>query len=139
MQLSLSIATLALAASVAAGPSGTSDGSIFMFGDSAKCRKIFYDSGACGLSTYFKGKVDPNMSLVAIPSHVFDKYGQAQNNKLCGKIITMTYQGVTRKAVVADENTSGEQSIDMCLGDWKAFHGKDGDGTLRKNIKWSII
>lgn len=56
----------------------------------------------------YKGKVDPNMSLVAIPSHVFDKYGQAQNNKLCGKIITMTYQGVTRKAVVADENTSGE-------------------------------
>jgi hypothetical protein len=77
MQLSFSLAALALAVIATAGPSGTSDGSIFMFDDSARCRKIFYDSGTCGLSTYFRGRVDPNMSLVAIPSRIFDKYGQA--------------------------------------------------------------
>ncbi|OAA73486.1 hypothetical protein ISF_00387 [Cordyceps fumosorosea ARSEF 2679] len=118
--------------------SGTNDGSIFQFGDAARCRRTFYDSGACGLSTYFKGRVPADATLVAVPSGVFDRYGQAQDNRLCGKTITMTYRGVTRRAVVADENTSGEQSIDMCLDDWKAFGGKDGDGTLRKGIKWTI-
>lgn len=148
MQLSLSVIVAALAMSVSAAPaedvekraitSGTNDGSIFQFGDAQRCRKIFYDSGACGLSTYFKGKVPSNMPLVAVPSGVFDRYGQAQNNKLCAKTITMTYKGVTRKAIVADENTSGEQSIDMCLDDWKAFGGHDGDGTLRRGVKWTI-
>ncbi|KAJ6787105.1 hypothetical protein PWT90_07226 [Aphanocladium album] len=148
MQLSISVLVAALAVAVSAAPaedvekraitSGTNDGSIFQFGDASRCRKIFYNSGACGISTYFKGKVPDNMPLVAIPSHVFDKYGQAQDNKLCAKTITMTYKGVTRKAIVADENTSNEQSIDMCLDDWKAFGGKDGDGTLRRGIKWTI-
>lgn len=121
-----------------AAVTGTSNGSIFMFGSASACRKTFYDYGACGLSTYFKGKVDPNMPLIAMPSHIFDKYGQAQNNKLCAKVITMTHNGVTRKAVVADENTSNEQTIDMCLENWQAFGGHDNDGTLIKNINWSI-
>ncbi|KAM3512352.1 hypothetical protein MY11210_003991 [Beauveria gryllotalpidicola] len=148
MRLSLSVIVAVLAGGIHGAPaenvekraitSGTNDGSIFRFGDASRCRKILYDSGACGLSTYFKGKVPPNMTLVAVPSDVFDRFGEAQNNKLCAKTITMTYKGVTRKAIVADENTSNEQSIDMCLDDWKAFGGKNGDGTLRRGIKWTI-
>ncbi|KAM0667456.1 hypothetical protein ACQRIT_003488 [Beauveria bassiana] len=149
MHLSLSVIVAFLAVGIHGAPaedvekraiitSGTNDGSIFQFGDASRCRKLFYDSGACGLSTYFKGKVPSNMPLVAVPSRIFDKFGQAQDNQLCARIITMTYKGVTRRAIVADENTSDEQSIDMCLGDWKAFGGKDGDGTLRRGVKWTI-
>ncbi|OAA44578.1 hypothetical protein BBO_04061 [Beauveria brongniartii RCEF 3172] len=148
MHLSLSVIVAFLAVGIHGAPaddvekraitSGTNDGSIFQFGDASSCRKLFYDSGACGLSTYFKGKVPSNMPLVAVPSRVFGKFGQAQANKLCAKTITMTYKGVTRKAIVADQNTSNEQSIDMCLDDWKAFGGKDGDGTLRRGVKWTI-
>lgn len=122
--------------SIASG--SNTNGSIFQFGSASSCYQIFWKSGACGLSTYFNGKVDRSLPLVAVPSHVFDKYGQAQDNKLCGKVITMTHNGVTKKAVVADENTSNEQSIDMCLDLWKAFGGHDNDGTLIKGFKWSI-
>ncbi|RGP58890.1 mrsp1/expansinlike protein [Fusarium sporotrichioides] len=113
-------------------------GSIFMFGDAQSCRQTFWTGGACGLSTYFADKVDGSLPLIAMPSGIFDKYGQAQNNKLCGKIITMTHEGVTKRAVVADENTSSEQTIDMCLDIWQAFGGKDNDGSLREGITWSI-
>lgn len=150
MQISFPVATLVLAFGALATPvpadvaerstvSGSNtNGSIFQFGSASSCKQIFWQSGACGLSTYFNGKVDRSLPLVAIPSHVFDKYGQAQNNKLCGKVITMTHNGVTKRAVVADENTSNEQSIDMCLDMWKAFGGHDNDGTLIKGFKWSI-
>lgn len=114
------------------------NGSIFQFGSASACYQIFWHSGACGLSTYFNGKIDSSLPLVAIPSHVFDKHGEAQDNKLCGKVITMTHNGVTKRAVVADENTSNEQSIDMCLDLWKSFGGHDNDGTLIKGFKWSI-
>ncbi|KAM3563523.1 hypothetical protein MY1884_001221 [Beauveria asiatica] len=148
MHLSLSVIVAFLAVGIHGAPaddvekraiiSGTNDGSIFQFGDASRCRKLFYDSGACGLSTYFKRRVPSNMPLVAVPSRVFDQFGRAQDNKLCARTITMTYKGVTRKAIVADENTSNEQSIDMCLGDWKAFGGKDRDGTLLRGVKWTI-
>ncbi|EFY91641.1 hypothetical protein MAC_02231 [Metarhizium acridum CQMa 102] len=157
MQLSSFTTTLALAATALASPAcnkpnpnpnpspspnGVSgkdtNGSIFMFGDLGNCRSAFRDHGACGLSTYFKD-IDPDkLSLVALPSGIFDPHGQAQNNKLCGKVITMTYNGVSKQAVVADENKSSEQSIDMCLDMWEAFGGRDGDGTLLKGIEWSI-
>lgn len=78
------------------------------------------------------------MPLVAMPSGVFDKYGAAQNNKLCGKVITMKRNGVTRKAVVADRNLSKDNSIDMCLDMWQAFGGRDGDGTLIRGFSWSV-
>ncbi|KID81657.1 hypothetical protein MAJ_11380, partial [Metarhizium majus ARSEF 297] len=114
------------------------NGSIFMFGDQEKCREAFWTRGACGLSTYFKDSNPNNLPLVALPSGIFDPHGQAQNNKLCGKVITMTRQGVTQQALVADENMSSEQSIDMCLDMWKKFGGRDNDGTLREGIEWSI-
>ncbi|KAK7440848.1 hypothetical protein Landi51_10372 [Colletotrichum acutatum] len=92
-------------------------GSIFMFGDATACRNVFWNRDASG---------------------IFEPHGQAQKNRLCGKVITLTHKGVTRKAVVADQNTSSEQSIDMCLDTWQAFGGHDNDGTLRKGIEWSI-
>ncbi|TFB01879.1 hypothetical protein CCMA1212_006174 [Trichoderma ghanense] len=155
MKLSLSITALALALTASASPisetkptenkaaaaavsgSGT-NGSIFMFGSAANCRQIFYGFGACGLSTFFADKVPASMPLVAIPSGIFDRFGEAQDNSLCAKVITMTHNGVTRQAVVADENTSSEQSIDMCLDLWQAFGGHDGDGSLITNFSWSI-
>lgn len=118
--------------------SGTNPGSIFQFGNAAACRQLFWQYGACGLSTYFQGKVDPNVPLVAVPGSVFSKYGNAQNNKLCAKIITMKRNGVTRQAVVADQNVGGDNSIDMCLDLWQAFGGKDGDGSILKGMTWSI-
>lgn len=62
------------------------------------------------------------MSLVALPSHIFDAHGSTdQDNPLCAKIITLKHNGVTRQAVISDENTSSEQSIDMCLDLWQAL------------------
>ncbi|KAM0260062.1 hypothetical protein ACHAQJ_002986 [Trichoderma viride] len=118
--------------------SGT-PGSIFQFGSPSNCRELFWDFGACGLSTFFANEVSSSMSLVALPSGIFEKYGPSdQGNSLCAKVITMTHNGVTRQAVVADENTSSEQSIDMCLDLWQAFGGHDGDGTLIESFTWSI-
>ncbi|KIL87816.1 hypothetical protein FAVG1_08695 [Fusarium avenaceum] len=151
MQLFYFTTTLALAIGALAAPSDATiikradivsgnnqKGSIFMFGNEQNCRQIFWTGGACGLSTYFADQVDPNLPLIAMPSGIFDRYGQAQHNKLCGKVITMTRNGVTKQAVVADENTSSEQTIDMCLDIWQAFGGVDNDGTLRTGITWSI-
>ncbi|KAK5991661.1 hypothetical protein PT974_07694 [Cladobotryum mycophilum] len=147
MKFSTSFFTAILAATAAAAPTteekratangSNQNGSIFRFGSAADCNKIFRQSGACGISTYFKN-VNPQATFVAMPAEVFDKYGAAQHNKLCGKQITMTRNGVTRTAIVADRNLSQDHSIDMCLDNWTAFGGKDNDGTLRRGIQWSI-
>lgn len=139
MQVSLSIVSLLLATSASAAPVNgkNQNGSIYRFGNADECNKIFRQYGACGISTYFKN-VDPKATLVAMPSDVFDKHGKSQNNKMCGKTITMTRNGVTRKAVVADRNVSNDKSIDMCLDLWKAFGGKDNDGTLLRGFSWSM-
>ncbi|KAL6894968.1 hypothetical protein GGI43DRAFT_386110 [Trichoderma evansii] len=150
MKFSLSAISLVLAITASAAPieeeqhtkraiTGSGPGSIFQFGSASNCRQIFYDFGACGLSTFFPNQVPASMSLVALPSHIFDAHGsEDQDNPLCAKIITMTHNGVTRQAVISDENTSSEQSIDMCLDLWQAFGGHDNDGTLIQNISWSI-
>ncbi|KAL7940935.1 hypothetical protein V8C42DRAFT_336264 [Trichoderma barbatum] len=152
MKFSLSIASLVLALTASAAPieeeqhteraaaaitgSGT-NGSIFMFGSASNCRKIFWQYGACGISTFFPNAA--NLPLVALPSGIFDRYGSSdQENRLCAKVITLTHNGVSRQALVADENTSSEQSIDMCLDLWQAFGGHDNDGSLIKNFSWSI-
>lgn len=138
------ISALALGASATPTPldpratvSGNNAISIFQFGSDSKCRALFWQYGACGLSTYFKN-TDPNMPLVAIPGAVFSKYGAAQNNKLCGKTITITRNGVTKKAIVADQNVGGDNSVDVCLGIWQAFGGHDNDGSILKGASWSI-
>ncbi|RFU81471.1 hypothetical protein TARUN_736 [Trichoderma arundinaceum] len=153
MKFSLSAVSFALALTVSAAPveeeqhteraakvvsgSGT-PGSIFQFGSASNCRSIFWQFGACGISTFFPN-VPSNLPLVALPSGIFDAHGPSdQENSLCAKVITLTHNGVTRQAVVADENTSSEQSIDMCLDLWQAFGGHDGDGTLIKPFTWSI-
>ncbi|KAL7787050.1 hypothetical protein V8C37DRAFT_274398 [Trichoderma ceciliae] len=153
MKLSFSVISIALALTASAAPveeekhteraapvsgSGT-PGSIFQFGSASNCRSIFWQYGACGLSTFFADKVPASMPLVALPSGIFDKHGPSdQGNSLCAKVINLTHNGVTRQAVVADENTSSEQSIDMCLDLWQAFGGHDNDGTLIKPFTWSI-
>ncbi|KAK1240309.1 hypothetical protein MKX08_007751 [Trichoderma sp. CBMAI-0020] len=151
MKFSLSTISLALAVTASAVPieeeqhaerstiTGSGPGSIFQFGSASNCRTIFWNSGACGLSTFFPNQVPASLPLVALPSRIFEAHGSSdQENPLCAKVITMKHNGVTRQAVVSDENTSDEQSIDMCLDLWQAFGGHDGDGTLIENISWSI-
>lgn len=146
MQFSLSIATFVLAMTASAAPSvkrqniiASGDnmaGSIFEFGDPAPARQALYQSGSCGLSTYFPNAVDPNTPLIAMPAFIFDQFGASQHNQLCAKIITMSHNGVTRQAAVADRNAS--PSIDMTLDLWQAFGGHDGDGTIIQGFSWSI-
>lgn len=146
MQFSLSIATFVLAMTASAAPSvkrqniiasgNNMQGTIFMFGDPAPARQILYDSGSCGLSTYFPNAVDPSMPLIAISSQIFDQFGASQHNQLCAKIITISLNGVTRQAAVADRNAFN--SIDMTLDLWEAFGGHDGDGSLIPGFSWSI-
>jgi hypothetical protein len=141
------LAVLALALTATASPTpemaaratvsgSNTNGSIFRFGSATECRKIFRVSGACGISTYFPNT--PDMSLVAMPADVFDRYGQAQHNSLCGKVITMKHNGVTKKAIVADRNLSNDHSIDMCLDLWQAFGGHNNDGSIIKGFSWSV-
>lgn len=146
MHLTSFVATLVLSLSVSAAPTeeiakrasgSNTNGSIFRFGSASQCHDILRTSGACGISTYFKN-VSPKKSFVAMPSEIFDQYGQSQHNTLCGKTITMKHNGVTKTAIVADRNLSNDHSIDMCLDLWQAFGGHDGDGTLIKGFSWSI-
>lgn len=111
--------------------------SIFAFGDATACHHTLRDAGACGISTYFKN-VNQGASFVAMPSGVFDQYGSAQHNKLCGKTIKITHNGVTKTAIVADRNVSQDNSIDTCLDIWTAFGGHDGDGSLIHGASWTI-
>lgn len=113
------------------------NGSIYRFGDANECHRILREYGACGISTYFQN-VDPNSSFVAMPSGIFDQYGSAQHNTLCGKKITITKNGVSRTGVVADRNLSNDNSIDMCLDLWTAYGGRDGDGTVIHGMSFDI-
>ncbi|KAL6826468.1 hypothetical protein V8C40DRAFT_244307 [Trichoderma camerunense] len=142
MQFSLAIAASVLAATASAAPatvSGTNtNGSIFMFGDPAPARNLLNQFGACGLTTYFPGQVPDDMPLVAMPANIFDQYGSAQHNTLCAKIITLTRNGVTRQAAIADRNLSNTNSIDMTLDLWEAFGGHDNDGSIIPGFSWVI-
>ncbi|KAF3066092.1 hypothetical protein CFAM422_009171 [Trichoderma lentiforme] len=142
MQFSLAIAASVLAATASAAPatvSGTNtNGSIFMFGDPAPARNLLNQFGACGLTTYFQGQVPDDMPLVAMPANIFDQFGSAQHNTLCAKIITLTRNGVTRQAAIADRNLSNTNSIDMTLDLWEAFGGHDNDGSIIPGFSWSI-
>ncbi|EGX96941.1 hypothetical protein CCM_01600 [Cordyceps militaris CM01] len=151
------IAAVAFAATVAAAPSAETKKrasgsdqniSIYRFGDPAGCHDVLRVSGACGISTYFKN-VDQAASFVAIPSKLFDKFtpndpkspttkAAPQTNTLCGKTITITHNGVTKTAIVADRNFSNDNSIDTCMDIWSAFGGKDGDGTVIHGATWSV-
>jgi hypothetical protein len=116
---------------------GIANGSIYRYGDATECHHILRNYGAYGISTYFKD-VDPKASFVAMPSHIFNQYGSARHNTLCGKKITITYNGVTRTGVVADRNLSPDNSIEMCLNLWTAFGGKDGDGSIFRKLSFDI-
>ena len=137
MQLTIPLITLGLALTASANVNGMNPISIFQYGDPAACRQLFYQYGACGLSTY-QPNTDPNMPLVAIPGLVFDQYGASQNNQLCGKVITMTHDGITQQALVADQNVGGDNSVDVCLNTWEAFGGHDGDGSIIRDMHWEV-
>ncbi|KAJ6785023.1 hypothetical protein PWT90_10502 [Aphanocladium album] len=110
--------------------------SIYTF-ERATCGAILRRYGACGLLTHMP-ELDQQVSFVAMPSSVFDKYGAGNKNTLCGKTITITVNGVTKTAVVADRNLSNDNSIDTCPEIWEAFGGHDRDGTLIRGASWSI-
>lgn len=142
-------AALGLASTAAAAPAapvvekraitGTNPGSLYSFASAAEARRIFYTVGSCGLSTYFQGVVPDSMPLVAMPEAVFDRYGSAQHNTLCGKIITMTNsRGVTLKAAVADRNAGSQGSIDMTIDLWTGFGQPSNDASEIKSLTWSI-
>jgi hypothetical protein len=119
--------------------SGTNAGSIFMFGDPAPARELFYTVGSCGLSTYFVGVVPDSMPLVAMPGNIMSQYGASQHNTLCGQIITMTNPaGVTRQAAIADTNVSDTNSIDMTSDLWTAFGQPANDGSIIPSLNWVI-
>ena len=116
---------------------GLANGSIYRFGDASQCNNLFRKYGACGISTYYQ-QLDTDSSLVAMPAGIFDLHCTAQNNALCGKMIMISHNGVTRKAVVADRNLSADDSIDMCLNLWTAFGGHDNDGTVIHGMSFNI-
>lgn len=67
------------------------------------------------------------------------QYGASQNNKLCGKVATLTSRGKTMRVVVADTNISTENSIDMTSDVWVFFGQTDNDGTHTNfDIQWEI-
>ncbi|KAH8897317.1 LysM-domain-containing protein [Thozetella sp. PMI_491] len=148
--MALGLASTAAAAPVAADKAlsifqkraitGTNPGSLYSFADAASARQVFYTVGSCGLSTYFVGVVPDSMPLVAMPEAVFDKYGAAQHNTLCGKIITMTnaVNGVTLQAAVADRNAGAQGSIDMTIDLWTKFGQPSNDASQINVLNWSI-
>jgi hypothetical protein len=119
--------------------SGTNTGTIYAFGDDAAARNTLYTVGSCGLSTYFASQVKTTDHLVAMPQSIMTQYGASQHNTLCAKKVTMTSNGKTEYALVADTNVSPENSIDMTSALWIAFGMKDGDGSHAGfEIQWSV-
>lgn len=113
-------------------------GSEYSFDTDANCNQVFYQSGACGLSTYFTSQFPSSagQEFVAISASVFDQFGASQNNELCGKTIDITGpNGVVQQAVVADR--AGADIIDMCANLWEAFGSTTGDGT-NIQIQWKV-
>jgi hypothetical protein len=110
----------------------------YQFGDPAAARQLFNQYGSCGISTYFPTAVPASMPLVAMPYSIMQSYGFAQHNTLCAKIITMTVNGVTRKAAIADTNVSDTHSIDMTSDLWVAFGQPANDGSIIRSVTWSI-
>ncbi len=140
--LLLALASTAIAFPIAerATITGTNSGSLYSYDAAATARQVFYQYGACGLSTYFVGVVPDSMPLVAMPSTVFDNYGASQHNTLCGKIITMTdpKNGVSKQAAIADRNVSPTSSIDMTEDLWVAFGQPSNDASIIPTLNWSI-
>ncbi|KID61701.1 hypothetical protein MAN_08940, partial [Metarhizium hybridum] len=116
-------------------PSGNNmGGTIFQY-DLNQCLEAFETQGACELKTNYPNSNPNKLSLVALPSGEFDKWGK---DKVCGKVITMKYNGITQKAVVADRNAGATPSIDMCTDVWKNFGVEVAVGRLDGGIDWSI-
>ncbi|KAH0592446.1 hypothetical protein MHUMG1_09832 [Metarhizium humberi] len=100
-----------------------------------QCLKDFETQGACELKANYPNSNPNKLSLVALPSVEFDKAGK---DKVCGKVISMTYNGKTQQALVADRNAGAKPSIDMCTDVWKEFGLEVAVGRLEGGIDWSI-
>lgn len=100
-----------------------------------QCLKDFETQGACELKANYPNSNPNKLSLVALPSVEFDKAGK---NKVCGKVISMTYKGITQQAVVADRNAGAKPSIDMCTDVWEKLGVAVSVGRLEGGIDWSI-
>ncbi|KAI5458848.1 hypothetical protein BGZ63DRAFT_392159, partial [Mariannaea sp. PMI_226] len=103
-------------------------------------RKIFLDSGSCGLSTYQVGNIPDYMPLVAMPISVMRAFGDSQDNLLCGSVVTMTNpKGVTQQAIVADTNMSEtDNSVDMTMDLWVGFGQPSTDASVIRTLTWSL-
>jgi hypothetical protein len=119
---------------------GTNTGSIYSLDSETTSRPVLWNSGSCGLSTYFP-TVDPAANLVAMPDIVMQPYGASQHNTLCGKKVHLKEVGTNKtvEAVVADTNFSNEHSIDMLLKAWLDFGRNPGDADNKGfKIDWSV-
>ncbi|ATY65413.1 hypothetical protein A9K55_002148 [Cordyceps militaris] len=125
-------------ASPGCNPAAGTNQAISIYSFESSCNSALRTGGACGLSTYFPN-VDENASFFAMPWEVFDQYGRSQHNVLCGKQIQITHNGVVEKAIVADRNGGGDNSIDTCPDLWQAFGGHDGNGTLIRVASWVML
>ncbi|CRG86453.1 hypothetical protein PISL3812_03459 [Talaromyces islandicus] len=150
MKFTSAVAVSALAVAASASPIQKRDipssyysnmditGSIYSFSDDASCNNVFYQSGACGMSTYFTSQFPSaaGQEFIALSASVFDQFGANQSDELCGKTIDITGpNGVTKQAVIADR--AGGDIIDMCAGLWEAFGSTNGDGT-NIQVQWKV-
>jgi hypothetical protein len=148
----VAVSAIALASQVAAAPSPLQKrdipssyytdmpitGSIYSFSDDASCNQVFYQSGSCGLSTYFTSQFPSSdgQEFIALSASIMDQFGASQNDELCGVTIDITGpNGVTKQAVIADR--AGADIIDMCANNWEAFGSTNGDGT-NIQVQWKV-
>jgi len=117
---------------------GTSTGTN-VSGNPSTARQTLWETGSCGLSTYFADNIDSNVPLVAFPESVMKLHGESHDNKLCGKIATLKASDKTMKVVVAGTTVNPDHSIDLTSDVW-TFFGQEDKAGLSKNfqIEWSI-
>lgn len=58
--------------------------SVYSYTRASECSDTYNTVGACGLSTYFKDKMNSTLPRLAVPMAVFDQFGSSQHNTLCG-------------------------------------------------------
>lgn len=86
--------------------SGVNQGSIFMFGDAAAAKQIFWTSGACGLSTYF-----PKTKCVSSPFlHNWGIYTNTLLAKHCPSLLSLALS-LTSSALPKTTNSAERSSL----------------------------
>jgi hypothetical protein len=121
------------AAPVGAATAGGSGGFASGTGDIT-----YYEVGvgatSCG------GWFQDTQAIVALPIGVMQQYnpGNPNNNPLCGKTVTITYNGVTHTGTVADScGGCDSQSIDLSPSLFTTITGGLGAGRV-SGVTWSV-